>query len=228
MTCAMQLPNIAAPETSLITIVDDEACIRESLSSLIRSEGYRAKVYSSAEEFLTWGWWDDSACLIVDVRLPVMNGLQLQSYLEETRRDRPIVFISGHASDNEQTWGLMKGAVAFLRKPFSDEALLKAVRHSLVWGMSHRGTPHAGVATQVCPMCRETAPLAYLPEHLINQESDVRTATLDMIKILRPDWSEESGLCKRCWRFYVGLGSIVDYLRTPPNAGGEEDISPPR
>ncbi len=224
----MQLTTIAAPETSVITIVDDEACIRESLSSLIRSEGYRAKVYSSAEEFLTWGWWDDSTCLIVDVRLPAMSGLELQRYLAETRRDRPIVFISGHASDNEQEWGLMHGAVAFLRKPFTDEALLKAVRHSVAWGASHRRTPHTDVATQVCPMCRETAPLAHLPEHLINQQSDVRTSTLDMIKILRPDWSEEDGLCQRCWRFYVSLGSIVDYLRTPPGAGGEEGISPPR
>lgn len=203
----------AAPGESLITIVDDEACIRESLSSLVRSAGYRTKVYASAEEFLTWGWWDNSACLIVDMRLPAMNGLQLQRYLAEARRGRPIVFISGHATDNELTWAMMRGAVAFLRKPFDDEALLKAVRHSIAWSKSAEQVASVALRTSVCPMCHETAPLAYLPEHLINEESDLRTSTLDMIKILRPDWTEENGLCERCWSFYVGLGRTVDFLR---------------
>jgi FixJ family two-component response regulator len=99
----------------LITIVDDEACIRESLSSLIRSAGYRSKEYSSAEDFLTWGWWDEPACLILDVRLPAMSGLELQRYLVETEHARPIVFISGHATENEQAWAMMKGAAVFLR-----------------------------------------------------------------------------------------------------------------
>ena len=119
---------------SLISIVDDEECVRESLSSLIRSMGYKVKEYASAEDFLTWGWWDETACLILDVRLPAMGGLELQRYLAGGQRDRPIVFISGHASENEQTWAMMKGAVAFLRKPFSDEALLKAVRESIALG----------------------------------------------------------------------------------------------
>jgi FixJ family two-component response regulator len=212
---------------SLITIVDDEACIRESLSSLIRSAGYRAKEYSSAEDFLTWGWWDEPACLILDVRLPAMNGLQLQRYLEETPHAPPIVFVSGHASENEQTWAMMKGAVAFLRKPFSDESLLKAVRHSIARTVTLREHEEGPLRTRVCPLCHETTSVAEVPERSLTQENDLRTSTLEMIKILKPEWSEQDGLCERCWRLYVGLGRVVDFLRSPaglPNdAPGENN-----
>ena len=131
---------IPEPDTNeyLITIVDDEACVRESLSSLVRSVGYKVKEYFSAEDFLTWGWWDDSACLILDVRLPAMDGMGLQRYLSDHQPARPIIFISGHATENEQTWATMRGAVAFLRKPFSDELLLKAVGEAIA---RSRATP---------------------------------------------------------------------------------------
>lgn len=127
---------IAANETKepLISIVDDEACVRESLSSLIRSVGYETKEHASAEDFLTWGRWDETACLILDVRMPGMGGLELQRHLAEMQPGRPIVFISGHASENEQTSAMMRGAVAFLRKPFSDESLLKAISESIARG----------------------------------------------------------------------------------------------
>jgi FixJ family two-component response regulator len=119
-----------------IAIVDDEECVREALSSLIRSVGYPVREYASAEDFLTWGWWEETACLILDVRLPGMGGLELQRYLAEKQRPRSIILISGHATENEETWAMMKGAVAFLRKPFSDESLLNAVRESLARGRS--------------------------------------------------------------------------------------------
>ena len=125
---------LAAPETkqSLISIVDDEACVRESLSSLIRSVGYKAEDYASAENFLVEGKWDETACLILDVRLGGMGGLELQRRLTEMGREHPpIVFISGHATDKEQVWAKRAGAVAFLRKPFSDDSLLKAVQESI-------------------------------------------------------------------------------------------------
>ena len=124
---------MAANETneSLISIVDDEPCGRVSLSSLIRSVGYETKEYASAEDFLTWGRWDESAYLILDLRMPGMGGLELQRRLAEMQRGRPIVFISGHATENEQTSTMMRGAVAFLRKPFSDESLLKEIRESI-------------------------------------------------------------------------------------------------
>ena len=126
-------PNIVKERRqSLISIVDDEACVRESLSSLIRSAGYKVEEFASAESFLLEGKWDETACLILDVRLQGMGGLELQRRLAEMGREHPpIVFISGHATEKEQTWAATRGAVAFLRKPFSDELLLNAVRDSV-------------------------------------------------------------------------------------------------
>jgi FixJ family two-component response regulator len=121
---------------SLISIVDDELCIRRSLSRLMRSAGYQTREYDSAEAFLTWGWWDEAACLILDVRLPAMSGLELQRYLADQQPGRPIVFISGRASENEETWGMMKGAIAFLTKPFSEDSLLQAVRKAIARGQT--------------------------------------------------------------------------------------------
>ena len=128
----MKLMDTKDRKQSLISIVDDEACVRESLSSLIRAVGYKAEEFASAESFLLEGKWDETACLILDVRLDGMGGLELQRRLTEMGREHPpIVFISGHATEKEQAWAATAGAVAFLRKPFSDELLLKAVRDSV-------------------------------------------------------------------------------------------------
>jgi len=202
-------------EESLITIVDDEACVRESLSSLIRSVGYKAKEYISAEDFLTWGWWDETACLILDVRLPAMGGLELQRYLAESERERPIVFISGHASENEQTWGMMRGAVAFLRKPFTDESLLNAVRESIARGRAGLRADPEMPRQEVCPLCHESAAVAAIPRRLLHETDELRGSAVEMIKTLNPEWSEQDGLCQRCWRFHVGLGRVVNFLRSP-------------
>jgi len=128
----MKLMDTKERKQSLISIVDDEECVRESLSSLIRSVGYKVEEFASAEGFLLEGKWDETACLILDVRLHGMGGLELQRRLAEMGRQHPpIVFISGHATEKEQAWAGTGGALAFLRKPFSDELLLKAVRDSV-------------------------------------------------------------------------------------------------
>src|ERR1700678_2824485 len=99
----MKMNVVKERKQSLISIVDDEACVRESLSSLIRSVGYRVEEYASAESFLLEGKWDETACLILDVRLQGMGGLELQRRLAEMGREHPpIVFISGHATEKEQ------------------------------------------------------------------------------------------------------------------------------
>jgi FixJ family two-component response regulator len=128
----MKLKDIKDRDQLLISIVDDEDCVRESLSSLIRSVGYKVEDFASAESFLLEGKWDETVCLILDVRLHGMGGLELQRRLAEMGREHPpIVFISGHATEKEQIWASTRGAVAFLRKPFSDESLLNAVRDSV-------------------------------------------------------------------------------------------------
>jgi FixJ family two-component response regulator len=128
----MKLNAAKVRKQSLISIVDDEACVRESLSSLVRSVGYRVEEFASAESFLLDGKWDETACLILDVRLQGMGGLELQRRLAEMGREHPpIVFISGHATEKDQAWAATAGAVAFLRKPFGDELLLSAVRNAV-------------------------------------------------------------------------------------------------
>ena len=203
-------------ERSLISIVDDEACVRESLSSLIRSAGYKVEEFAAAETFLRQGSLEETACLVLDVRLLGMGGLELQRHLTERELERPpIVFISGHANEKEHTSAMMRGAVAFLSKPFSDEALLNAIRISIARGSAGFDLHPRLPRNQVCLLCRESARIAEIPGRLMHQQGDLHASTVEMIKTLHPQWTEQDGLCWRCWRFYVGLGRVVDGLRNP-------------
>jgi CheY-like chemotaxis protein len=223
----MKLMTTNETKGTLISIVDDEECVRESLSSLVRSAGYDTDVYVSAEDFLARGRWDETACTILDVRLPGMGGLELQRHLEKVQRERPVVFISGHATDYEQTWAMTNGATAFLKKPFSDDMLLKAVQELVTRGVPRdfgSGKPH----NQVCPSCHELAQVAGIPEYLVPWFDDIHASTVEMIETLRPGWAERDGLCEPCWRFYVRLGRIVNFLRGPdtlPKTPGESNLT---
>jgi len=118
----------AAP---LISIVDDDDSLRNSLNNLIRSVGFRAQGFSSAEAFLNSNQLHDTACLILDVRMPGMSGLDLQRQMVADNSRIPIVLITSHGDDNARTRALEAGAVAFLYKPFREEALLKAIDSAL-------------------------------------------------------------------------------------------------
>jgi FixJ family two-component response regulator len=114
-------------EESLVAIVDDDASVRQSARRLIRSFGYRAEAFGSAEEFLDSGQAKKTACLILDVRMPRMDGLELQRRLAGSKPPIPIVFITARASEEEERRALQAGAVAFLRKPVEKEALLRVL-----------------------------------------------------------------------------------------------------
>jgi FixJ family two-component response regulator len=118
-------------ENSLIAVVDDDEAIREATESLIRSVGLRAAVFASAEDFLRSSQLQDIACVIVDVRMPGMSGLELQRQLATAHYAIPIIFITAHGDAETRTRALRVGAVAFLDKPFSDEVLLQAVQAAL-------------------------------------------------------------------------------------------------
>jgi FixJ family two-component response regulator len=111
--------------------VDDEECVRESLSSLIRSAGYKAREYASAEDFIALGRRDETGCLILDLGMPGMSGLELQRHLAETGWLIPIVFLSARASEGEKRQALQAGATDFLEKPVNENALLHAIRTAL-------------------------------------------------------------------------------------------------
>jgi FixJ family two-component response regulator len=116
-----------APETPLVTIVDDDEAIREALESLLKSVGFRTKVFASAEGFINSGVLGETKCLVVDVRMPWMSGFELQEWLVATNNRIPIIFITAHADETSRARALISGAIAFLPKPFDESALLEAV-----------------------------------------------------------------------------------------------------
>ena len=118
-------------EIPLIAVVDDDAAIREAVQSLLRSMGFRAAAFASAQDFLQSGRLPETACLIVDVRMPRMSGLALQQRLRSAQCPISIIFITAHGDAEMRARALRAGAVAFLDKPFSDEALLRAVEAAL-------------------------------------------------------------------------------------------------
>src|SRR5882672_8293613 len=104
-------------EDLVVSIVDDDVSVRRSSRRLLRSSGLRAEAFSSAEEFLDSEWAEQTACLILDLRMPGMNGLELQRRLVQTGNPVPVIFLSAHASEEDERSALQAGAVQFLRKP---------------------------------------------------------------------------------------------------------------
>jgi FixJ family two-component response regulator len=115
----------------LISIVDDDDALRNSLDDLIRSIGFRTEGFASAEAFLSSSQARDTACLILDVRMPGMNGLDLQRHIVAANWRVPIIFITSHADNDACGRALEAGAVAFLYKPFREEELLDAIDAAL-------------------------------------------------------------------------------------------------
>jgi len=115
----------------LISIVDDDDAIRNSLDDLIRSIGLRTQSFASAEAFIRSNQAPDTACLILDVRMPGMNGLDLQRQIVAGNWRMPIIFITSHADDDARARALKAGAVAFLYKPFREEELINAIDAAL-------------------------------------------------------------------------------------------------
>src|ERR1700721_693285 len=119
---------MAAQETlKLVAIVDDDELIRNALQGLMKEAGFRALAFASAEEFLNSGKQDHTACLIADIRMPGMSGLDLQSKLNEGHYMIPIIFITAQGDEKMRMQALRAGAVEFLTKPFDDEVLLDSV-----------------------------------------------------------------------------------------------------
>jgi FixJ family two-component response regulator len=115
----------------VIAIVDDDTSLRESTQFLLRSAGYCAETFASAREFLDSPRLGEAACLILDVYMPGMDGLELQRCLNEAQRHIPVIFITSHATESEEQRARKAGALDFLRKPVNDEKLLSAIQTAL-------------------------------------------------------------------------------------------------
>jgi FixJ family two-component response regulator len=116
---------------AIVFVVDDDAAVREALGGLIRSAGLKVETFASAQEFLARAPADVSSCLVLDVRLPGLSGLDLQSRMAEINREIPIVFITGHGDIPTSVRAMKAGAVEFLTKPFGDRELLDAIAQAI-------------------------------------------------------------------------------------------------
>ena len=115
----------------MVAIVDDDDLMRSALQGLMKAVGMPAQAFASAEEFLKSGQQRQAGCLIADIRMPGMSGLELQAHLNAQRFKIPIIFITAHGDEKMRMQALRAGAVEFVAKPFDDEALLESVRAAL-------------------------------------------------------------------------------------------------
>ena len=118
-------------ELPLLSVVDDDESMRDSLPDLIEEFGFAARAFSSAEEFLSSGSANGTSCLILDVAMPGMSGPELQQELKRRGEEIPTIFITGQKDEAIRARVLEQGAAGFLIKPFSDAALLAAIKHAL-------------------------------------------------------------------------------------------------
>jgi FixJ family two-component response regulator len=133
----MLTANLNTSKIQLISVVDDDQSVVEGIVSLMESVGYAAMGFVSAEDFLNSPQSPHTACLILDVRMPGMGGLELQRRLAAEKDRTPIIFITAHGDHDISEEALRRGAVAFLHKPFSQKSILDAVRSAL----AQRGGP---------------------------------------------------------------------------------------
>ena len=119
------------PKVPVISIVDDDQSMRDAMSALVRSLGFAAATFASAEDFLESAHVDDTSCLITDVQMPGLSGVELQSHLIADGRVMPIIGVTAHPEESIRTQMMEAGAVGFLSKPFNDECLIDCIATAL-------------------------------------------------------------------------------------------------
>ncbi|MDB5043454.1 MAG: response regulator receiver protein [Candidatus Eremiobacteraeota bacterium] len=119
------------PDTPLVAVVDDDESVRSAVHGVLKSVGLKTRAFASAEEFLGSGHQSETACLITDIQMPGMSGLELQATLAEEERRIPIIFITAYGDAKTRTQAMRGGAIEFLVKPFDDDVLLESVRAAL-------------------------------------------------------------------------------------------------
>lgn len=118
-------------DSTVVYVVDDDASTRKSMNRLIRSCGYEVKTFECAEAFLDMSATQDPSCLVLDIRMPGLSGLELQERLSEIENDIPIIFVTGHGTVRDSVRAIKGGAVEMLEKPFEERALIDAIETSI-------------------------------------------------------------------------------------------------
>ena len=126
------------PQNSMVFAIDDDVSVRRGLTRLLRSAGYKSETFESASDFLARQPHSGPSCVIVDVRMPGLNGIELQEDLIKRRREEPLVFITGHGDIPMCAQAMKAGAVDFLRKPFRNDELLQCVQNALIRSAERR------------------------------------------------------------------------------------------
>jgi len=132
MNLGCEIEQAATRTAPVVFIVDDDDSVRESLELLIQSAGWRTETFTCAQEFLSRPKTNGPSCLILDISLPDVSGLDLQERVTADRLDMPIIFITGYADVSMSVRAMKAGAIEFLTKPFNDETVLSAIRHAIV------------------------------------------------------------------------------------------------
>ena len=177
------------PEEPMVFAIDDDASMREALSRLFRSVGMRAQIFASAQDFLMVKRPDAPACLVLDVRMPGLSGLDLQSELAAADLTIPIIFITGHGDIPMSVQAMKAGAVEFLTKPFRDQALLDAIHQAIQRDCADRKR-QAEIAEQRARYelltQREREVLAFVVTGLLNKQIAAKLGTTEFtVKIQR-------------------------------------------
>src|SRR5580704_15651013 len=161
------------PSNEMVYIIDDDGSVRDALSSLLRANGKLVQMFTSGQEFLSFQRHDSSACLILDLRMPGLNGLQVQELIA-ARTTIPVIFITGRGDIPSTVTAMKGGAIDFLTKPVDESALLASIEKALQQDRANRedAIEHAGLLTRyesLTPREREVLPL--LVNGLLNKQA---------------------------------------------------------
>lgn len=195
-----------------IFVIDDDASIRKSLSRLLRSAGYTAETFSSAEEFLRRTHFDGVGCILLDVKMPGLSGMDLQEELNKADYHMPIVFITGHGDIPMSVEAMKKGAVDFLTKPFDDEELLQALRAAIEKDRNARAeyTEVHGIRRRIELLTpREDEIFRYVVTGMLNKQIALELGIAEKtVKVHRGRVMEK-----------LGVNSVAELVRLAEKAG---------
>jgi FixJ family two-component response regulator len=195
-----------------VFVIDDDASVRKSLSRLLRSAGYGAETFPSAEEFLRREHFDGVGCILLDVKMPGLSGMDLQEVLNKADYHMPIVFITGHGNIPLSVRAMKKGAIDFLTKPFDDEDLLQALRAAIekdrsaraVYAEVHEVRRRVELLTP-----REDEIFRYIVTGMLNKQIALELGIAEKtVKVHRGRVMEK-----------LGVGSVAELVRLAEKAG---------
>lgn len=176
-------------DTAVVFIIDDDSSVRRSLERLLKSVGLATESFASAKEFLHRGHWEEPGCLVLDVRMPEISGLDLQEQLAKVGICLPIIFISGHGTVPMSVRAMKAGAMDFLMKPFDEQDLLDAIQRALVRSRQEKAERAEMSAIQQRSLSltpREREVFSLVVSGLLNKQiADLLTTSEKTIKIHR-------------------------------------------